>query len=293
MFKRALICTDFQDGLQRLVHFVPSLVENGLSHIIFFNNVSLTSDREIPKVDEEKMLSAQQHLAPAKVAVPNDAEVEIEIQSGRVTDNILKAARSHEVDIIFLGMPTRSLLTEKLFGSTTMGIANQTNTPLMILRPQLIATYRESELALRCSQLFSFLLVPYDGSSSAQHLIQQIKQLVSSNAESTLKSCLLCWVIDDSIRQELQGVDPVGHAEAELANVKADLETVNIEVLTEVRQGEPQDEILKSAEINDITAIAVCSSKSSVLVKWTVPSLTSALLRASWHPVIHFPRDKG
>jgi nucleotide-binding universal stress UspA family protein len=292
MFKRALICTDFQDGLQRLVHFVPSLVESGLKTLVFFHNVSLTSDREIPKVDEARVLAAQQQLNIAQKAVPEGATVEISVPSGRVTDNLLKAASHHQVDLIFLGMPTRSLLTEKLFGSTTMGLARQTEIPLLILRPQLIATYRESELSLRCRQLFEYLLIPYDGSQSARYLIQQVKQRVEAVPDPALRRCLLCWVIDDSIRKELQGADPVGQAEAALSEVKAELEALKIEVITEVRQGEPQIEILKSAEVNDITAIAVCSSKGGVLVKWSVPSLTNALLRESWHPLLHFPAQR-
>ncbi|MEL6937255.1 MAG: universal stress protein, partial [Cyanobacteria bacterium J06607_17] len=66
--------------------------------------------------------------------------------------------------------------------------------------------------------------------------------------------------------------------------------SAGIEVFTEIRQGDPQSEILKSAEVNDISAIAICSGKSKGILKWSVPSFTSALLRSSWHPVIHFPR---
>ncbi|MEM1426819.1 MAG: universal stress protein, partial [Cyanobacteria bacterium P01_H01_bin.130] len=29
MFKRPLICTDFEDGLERLAHLVPALAESG------------------------------------------------------------------------------------------------------------------------------------------------------------------------------------------------------------------------------------------------------------------------
>ncbi|NEO51139.1 MAG: universal stress protein, partial [Moorea sp. SIO4A3] len=35
MFQHCLICTDFSDGLYRLVEFVPSLAAGGLKKIIF------------------------------------------------------------------------------------------------------------------------------------------------------------------------------------------------------------------------------------------------------------------
>ncbi|MEM9164488.1 MAG: universal stress protein [Cyanobacteria bacterium P01_F01_bin.4] len=291
MFKRALICTDFEDGLQRLVHFVPGLATGGLEQIVFFHNVPLTPDREIPKVDTEEVDAAQQQLSVAQQSVPDDVAVKVEVQSGRPIDNILKSAESNHSDVIFLGMPTRALLTEKLFGSTTVGITKQTKIPLMILRPQLVATYRESELMLRMQHLFEYLLLPYDGSRSAQYLVEQVKQQVRSTSNCKLKHCLLCWVIDDSTRKELRGAHPVSQAEETLATVSAELEALGISVTTEVRQGDPKDEILKSAEVNDITAIAVCSGKSNLLTRFSVPSFTNMLLRSSWHPILHFPRE--
>ncbi|NEP17701.1 MAG: universal stress protein [Leptolyngbya sp. SIO4C1] len=291
MFKRALICTDFEDGLQRLVHFVPSLAASGLEQITFFHNVSLLADREIPRVDTEQIEAAREQLSAAQQSVPDGVVVEIEVQSGKAADNIIKVAKSSGADILFLGMPTRSILNEKLFGSTTLGIAKQVDLPLMILRPQLIATYREQELALRTQHLFQYFLLPYDGSESAKQLIQQVKERAAAIADCELEQCLLCWVIDDSSRRELQVPDPVGHAEAELESVRDELESVGLKVSLEVRQGNPLEEILKSAEVNDITAIAVRSGSSSFIARLSVPSFTSALLRSSWHPIVRFPSE--
>ncbi|MEO0431269.1 MAG: universal stress protein [Cyanobacteria bacterium J06656_5] len=287
MFKCALVCTDFDDSLQRLITFVPDLVQSGLDKVVFFHNVSLTTDREIPKVDDDAIAQAKQQLAVASEAALSDGKsVVIDVRSGRVIDNIPKAAQYHNADVLLLGSPTRSLLTEKLFGSTTTGIANQLDIPLLILRPQLVATYREQELSLRCQTLFTHLLVPYDGSNSAKYLVSQIK--AAAQTADQPKQCTLCWIIDDCIRMELR--ESQDTVQAQLDEVKADLQTVGIEVFTEIRQGDPQSEILKSAEVNDISAIAICSGKSKGILQWSVPSFTSALLRSSWHPVIHFPR---
>ncbi|MEA5465168.1 universal stress protein [Leptothoe sp. PORK10 BA2] len=287
MFKRALVCTDFEDSLQRLIMFIPDLVLSGLDKVVFFHNVSLTNEREIPKVDDEALVQARERLAAASEAVlPEGKSVIVDVRSGRVGDNILKAARYHSADVIFLGTPTRSLLTEKILGSTATGIANQLEIPLLILRPQLVATYRDQELALRCQTLFTHLLVPYDGSNSAKYLVSQIK--AAAQSADYPRQCTLCWVIDDCIRVELQ--ESKDTVQAQLESIKADLETTGMEVFTEIRQGNPQGEILKSAEVNDISAIAICSGKSKGILKWSVPSFTSALLRSSWYPVIHFPR---
>jgi nucleotide-binding universal stress UspA family protein len=288
MFKCALVCTDFEDSLQRLIKFVPDLVQSGLEKVIFFHNVSLITEREIPKVNDEAIALAKHRLAEAsKTALPEGKSVVIHVRSGRVIDNIAKAVRCYDADVLLLGTPTRSLLTEKIFGSTTTGIANQLDIPLVILRPQLVSTYREKELSLRCQTLFTHLLVPYDGSNSAKHLVSQVKAAAAINGYP--KQCTLCWVIDECIRIELRESEE--QVWKLLHEVKKNLESSGIEVFTEIRKGDPQSEILKSAEINDISAISICSGKSKGILKWSVPSFTSTLLRSSWHPIIHFPRS--
>jgi len=291
MFKRVLICTDLTDSLQRLAKFVPDLAKGGMEHIVFFHSVPLMTSREIPCVDEEKVEKAREILSVAEANVPEGTTVEIDIESGRDNENIIRAVKKHKPDIIFSGMATRSALNERVFGSTTMEIVNKVNVPLMVLRPQLVATYRESELAQRCQHLFDYLLVPYDDSSSSQKLTNDIKDRVLADQRCALETCLLCWVVDDGGR--LANNDPVETAQSKLDEAKAALEDLDsgasLNVITEVRVGNPLEEILKSGEVHDISAIAVCPRKGGGLLKIT-PSFTSAILRSSWHPVIHFPR---
>ncbi|MFE4107490.1 universal stress protein [Almyronema epifaneia] len=289
MYQRILICTDFSDGLYRFVDFVPDLVAGGAQYIVFFHNVPLETDREIPRVDTDKIEAAKARLAIALSAVPEDVTVKVEVQSGRAIDNILKQAEVHDADVILLGMPTRSLLSEKIFGSTTVELSERTSVPLLILRPQLISAYTTEELALRCQHLFRYFLIPYDGSDGADYLVDQIKQQAQARPNRALETCRLCWVVDDSTRRELQVEDPVAAAEEKLASVKASLDSLEMQVKTEVRQGIPIEEILKAAEIHDISAIAVCPGSKGRFFKWSVPSMTQDILRRSWHPVIYFP----
>ncbi|MEM6451209.1 MAG: universal stress protein [Cyanobacteria bacterium P01_D01_bin.105] len=290
MFKRVLICTDFTDSLPRLVNFVADLAKGGIEHVVFFHSVPLMTSREIPCVDEEKVAQARQMLSVAESNVPEGMTVDIDIASGRDSENIIRAVTKHNPDIILSGMATRSELNERVFGSTTMEIVDKVKVPLMVLRPQLVATYRESELALRCQHLFDYLLIPYDGSDSSNNLISTIKGKLQAEPRYVLETCLLCWVVDDGGRFADSGA--IKAAQAQLNEAKAELETSSDSnkptVITEVRIGNPLDEILKSGEVHDISAIAVCSSKGGGLLRIT-PSFTNAILRSSWHPVVHFP----
>ncbi|NEQ67016.1 MAG: universal stress protein, partial [Symploca sp. SIO2D2] len=174
MFQRCLICTDFSDGLYRLVEYVPSLAASGIKQIIFLYCVPLWEEGEIPRIDEEATAAARDRLKVATENIPEGVEVFIETPSGRPIDQIPKAAKHYQADVILTGMPIRSLLQEKLFGSTTAALAREAKTPLLILRPQLLSTYTCEELDLRCRHLFQYLLIPYNGSHASQYLVEQI-----------------------------------------------------------------------------------------------------------------------
>ena len=176
MFHRLLISTDLHEGMQRLVKFVPDLAATGLKQIVFFHCVPLLEDRGVPRVDTEGLEEAHQRLGVALQTIPEGIDVQVDIQSGRPSQLILDAVKRHQSDLVLVGMSTHSLLNEKLFGSTTSDLAQQTPVPLLILRPQQVSVYTEEEMALRCRHLFRYLLVPYDHSDSAQHVATFLQQ---------------------------------------------------------------------------------------------------------------------
>lgn len=289
MFQRALICTDFTDGIYRLAQFVPSLAAGGFKSLVFFHNVSVDGEWEIPRDSPELLEEPRQRLQTLLRDIPDGIDVTVEVQMGRASESILRLAKQHQVDVIFLGSPTRTLLEEKLFGSTTAGLAEKTAIPIVILRPQLVSTYTTAELELRCAHLFRYLLVPYDGTQGGKNLIKKIHQQVKSNPNSVLERVRLLWVIDDNVRRVLRGDNPMQQAEQELDRLQAELAALNLVVNTTIVQGNPLQEILKTAETHDIGAIATCSGNAGGILKWSAPSLTREIMRGSWHPVLFFP----
>jgi nucleotide-binding universal stress UspA family protein len=291
MFQRLLICTDLVDGLQRLIDFVPSLAIGGVQQIVFLHIVPLSGDQAVPRANTEAMDAARQKLKVAEANVPSGVEVDVEVQCGQPVERILEAIKTYQSDIILMGTQSRSLLTEKLFGSTTMALCQRTKVPLMIFRPQLLSAYTVEELNLRCRHLFRYFLIPYDGSNVAEYLVKRVKTLAQNRAPESLEECLLCWVVEDVRRRALADLvkEETKKATAQLEKVKADLETLNLRVSTEVLQGAPVAEILMAAQVYDITAIVCASDSMGKLLEFSTSSFTGDLLRRSWHPVIYFP----
>ncbi|MBW4564424.1 MAG: universal stress protein [Mojavia pulchra JT2-VF2] len=289
MFERILICTDFSDGLHRLSHFVSSLRLAGIKQIVFLHVVPLWEKGIIPRVDSEKMEQAQTRLAEAVDESRTDVEVKIEVQSGKPVETILKVAQTYQSGLIILGSQSRSLLTEKLVGSTMAELSRQTRIPLLVVRPQLISAYTCEELTLRCQHLFRSLLLPYNDSKAAIYLVQQVKHLAGQQSGRFLQQCKLCWVLENTGRREIPRKILPQQAHQTLSQIKADLEGVNLQVDIEVREGNSVTQVLETAVMADISAIAVSSGTIGKLQEWLVSSFAAEILRQSWYPILFFP----
>ncbi|MBP0020026.1 MAG: universal stress protein [Cyanobacteria bacterium SBLK] len=292
MFQNCLICTDFSDGLHRLIGFVPSLAAGGLKRIIFSHSVPIKEEGSIPKIDKEKVKEAEAQLAPCLIGVPSEVEVKIEVPIGRPKDTIPKLVEAYDIDVIFTGMPTRNALEETLFGSTTQEMSKVTDIPLMILRPQLISTYTREELALRCQHLWRYLLIPYNDGKTAKYLIERVKSYARKNLPAAPRQCMLLWVVNEGARRGLPENYHIEEAKQKLEAVKADLETVGLDVNVEVRSGNPLHELLDAALNFDISAIATSHLSRSALLEFTAPSFANEILRHSWFPVLFFSPKK-
>lgn len=292
MFQSCLICTDFSDGLQRLVDFVPQLKQSGFTKIVFFHSVPLWQEGEVPRVDDEKVTAATARFNQALSDVASDIQVEVEVISGKPLDTIPRVLKKHPVDVMFIGTPIRSLLKEKFFGSTSTGLSKLTEKPLMIIRPQLITTYTTEELSLRCQHLWQYLLIPYKEGKAGRYLIDRIKHQVQNNPDSSLQRCLLMSVVEEVGRASVLKDLHVREAAEKLSVVSAELESLGIEVNTEVRQGNPIQEIMSAALEFDITSIAIAHDYKNPLLQWTAPSFATDFIRRSWFPILFFSPKK-
>ncbi|MDY6940622.1 MAG: universal stress protein [Cyanobacteriota bacterium] len=294
MFQRILICTDFKDGMQRLVRFVPSLAKSGLRQIVFCHVAPPLDDREICKVDEEAMAKARERLSVALENVPDGVEVEIDVDSGKFADIILKIVKKHDSDLILLGTQPRTLLNQKLFGSNTIELTQRSSVPLMAIRPSMISTYTNEELELRCAHLFRSLLVPYDGTDEDNGLLKQIERYSEKIGDTCFEECLLGQVLDVAgQRREVRQENAEEEARKQLEPIKTQLEEMGLKAGIDVRSGDPLAGILDMALEYNISAIAIAArSVPNRLIDWSRPSFSSQILRSSWHPVIFVPAEK-
>ncbi len=293
MFKRPLICTDFEDGLERLAHLVPALAESGMRSPTFLHVIPFDSGYEMPREDKEKVEAAKAKLSPALEAAQDDITPAIEVRTGRIQETIQSVAEKYDCDVVILGGSSHTLLTERLFGSTTIALAQKVQYPLMILRPAFIATLTTEELETRCRNLCRTVLLPFSGSSNSKSLLKQFEAICEADRTDGddyigCDRCILLQVVNE-VARGIPTDDLVSEAKDSLKAAAQPMEKMGLRVDTEVEVGEFVTTLLKYARTKDISAIAIRSKKRNRLLELSVPSKTSKVLRSSLHPLLYFP----
>jgi nucleotide-binding universal stress UspA family protein len=298
MFQRLLIATDMVDGLQRLAACPQHLATAGVKSVTFIHTVPLVEEGGLPREDQSKLqqrLTQLQQLQSTSQSEAELPEVKLEVLSGKSIPTITQYAQQHHPDLLVLGTAVRNLLGEKLFGSNTLGILQQVQTPLLILRPPFLQTLLADELAIRCQQLWHHLLIPVNGSKSATAMVQQLQHQLQAchPPASSPKQLTFCWVIDTVGETEAGVKQRTQAAQAELEALVAPFRTQGIQVSQQLRYGNPVVEVTAAARELAVSAILISSGNVGRFWELSIPSFAGELLRRSWHPVLFLPRSKG
>lgn len=288
MFRRILVSTNFADGLYRLGQFLPSLAAGGVEQIVFLTCVPLWTKGQIPHEDKAKIEEARDRLSSITENIPDGMEVAIEVKSGPPIDRILKVAQSYKSEVIMLGSEPKTLLSDKIFGSSVIDLSARTNIPLMTFPAALLSAFTSEELDLRCRHLFRYVGIPYDDVDASKKLIAEFKRCAEKRPANSLQRCMLAWIIDAGLLRDIPKDSLLQEAQEKLAAIKTELESLDLQVDIEVRLGEPVPDILEIARMTDICAIALGGKNLGSSWDW-VRNFTRDILRRSSEPTIFFP----
>jgi len=291
MFQKLVICTDFEDGLLRLASCLDSLAVGGIREVVFFHYVPMWEEGDIPRVDDQKIEAAHERFASVSAGFSGDLVVKFEVRSEQLVTNLLEVIRKYGSDLVILGAQSRTLLTEKLFGSTTTTLTGKLPVPMLVVRPPILSTLTDPELDLRCQNLFRYLLVAYDGTEASEGLIGMLIDRLSRSSETAIERCKLGWVVDTN-RHGVSATEKLAEAEATITATAQRFTALGLETLTEVRTGDSIAEMNKMASEGGVSAIAVTAHSLPKFLEWSRPSFPNQLLRSSLHPVLFFPPQR-
>lgn len=222
---------------------------------------------------------------------------------GIVEDEILKAAE--ESDLIIMGTHGRTGLSRAMLGSVTEKVARLAPQPVLAVKhPEvkvelpwggILAGRRKAKEGVH----FQRILVPLDGSALAEGILPEVKDLARPfRAEITLLRVIPPYLTPGVKPPEEGWAKDRAEGEAYLKAKQQELEAEGFRVQTEIRYGNPAEEILDSAEQSDTDLIAMATHGRSGLRRWLLGSVAEKVLRGSDIPVLLYrawtpPPKKG
>ncbi|RKD89026.1 universal stress protein [Halopiger aswanensis] len=206
-------------------------------------------------------------------------DVEAHVVRGTPHRRINGVAEAVGASLTVVGSRGKSPLENRIIGSTARNLARTTVVPLLVNRIE-----READdPAVVREHLFRRMLYATDFSENAERAFEAFSYLRHATQEATLVH--VETPKDPSLPDD---ADP----EARLADLAAQLEDWGIETRTEVRSGDPADEILAAEASYEPTTILVGSRGHSRLRRLLLGSVSEDIVAQASGNVMLVPPDR-
>ncbi|WP_440767434.1 universal stress protein [Natronorubrum sp. DTA7] len=207
-------------------------------------------------------------------------DVETHVVRGTPHRRITGLAETVGASLTVVGSRGKSPLENRVIGSTARNLARTTETPLLVNRIERAA---EDPAVVR-KHLFQRMLYATDFSENAERAFESFSYLRHATQEATL-------VHVETPKDP--GLSNDGDPEAQLGELADQLEAWNIETRTEVRQGDPADEILAAEESHNPTTILVGSRGHSRLRRLLLGSVSEDIVARANGNVMLVPPSRA
>ncbi|MCU4975699.1 universal stress protein [Halobacteria archaeon AArc-m2/3/4] len=206
-------------------------------------------------------------------------DVEAHVVRGTPHRRINGIAETVGASLTIVGSRGKSPLENRVIGSTARNLARTTVVPLLVNR---IERGADEPNVLR-EHLFRRVLYATDFSENAERAFEAFSYLRHATQEATLVH------VETPKDPELpEGGDP----EARLAELSTELEDWGLETRTEVRRGDPADEILAAEDEYEPTVILVGSRGHSRLRRLLLGSVSEDVVARADGNVMLVPPER-
>lgn len=242
MFKRVLVATDFSRHADRMLECIgeiPGMEEIVLVHVTTPGTTNGTPKEKIPALLNEK----KQVLEPLGIPVKTVIE---ESTNGDVVQGILAVATRERVSLIIMGARGRGFLRNLFLGSSSRGVLEQSTTNVLIMHFRGEDVPNEEQFEKYCRNLFSKILCPVDFSKPTVDILAFLQTLPFVGHVLLLNVVKNGKAQQDAVMQE---------ASQKLDALKASLNKPEGKVRCIVRTGDPVQEIITTANNEDVSLI--------------------------------------
>ncbi len=281
MFEKVLFPTDFSEYAQKTLECIgeiPGVKELVLLHIVDATHPSKRGWTHGPHIENAKILMEEKKEYLKSLGLKVKTKVDV-ITEGEVYRTILENADKEKVSLIVMGARGKSSIKDLLLGSVSTNVVRHAKTNLLIMRYKLVEELEGVKHEKFCPMIFSKVLLPTDFSEPAGKTISFMKEI-----KDIKEMDLLNVVSKGETEEEIE--ENVKEAKSNLGDIKGELVRAGLNVKDHVRVGNVPEEIISTAEDNDVSLIAMSPHGKGWLKELLVGSTTCAVVRRANRPVL-------
>lgn len=200
-----------------------------------------------------------------------------DIIEGDPTKEIVNYAQKHNIHTIIMGRRRRSAIKERILGSCSYAVAH---------RPGRHTDYIVGieEISLESCPIPK-ILVPFDGSDYSLYALREAKGLVLAFPQGVIKLTVV-YVLESAYITQIEALEEANQilekARKELLNDNISESIIN----TELRYGDPAEEIVKLANEGNYNIIMIGRTGKSGLKELVLGSVSSRVLHLAEHQTV-------
>ena len=207
---------------------------------------------------------------------------------GKSAEEIVGYAEKNDVSLIIITSHGRSGITPWVAGGVASKVLHATGGPLLLIR----ATKPLRRVPRK--RLLARVLLPLDGSEAGEAAVPYVQELMRRLGSEVI---LLGVVPAGQHIRTVGGLDYILYPEQHLEAVKAEareylnkvyrrLKRREGKIRVEIKVGDIAREIIKFAEENKVSLIAISSHGHSGIARWVFGSIANRVVQASSAPVL-------
>ncbi len=281
MFEKVLFPTDFSEYAQKTLECIgeiPGIKELMLLHIVDATHPSKHGWTHGQHIENTKILMDEKKEYLESLGLKVTTKVDV-ITESEVYREILRTAENENVSLIVMGARGKSQIKDLLLGSVSTKVVRHAKTNILIMRYKLVEDLEGVKHEKFCPMIFSKVLIPTDFSEFAGDTIFFVK-----NIKEIKEIDLLNVVSKGETEEEIE--ENVNDAKNKLSDIKEELAQAGFMVKEYVRVGNIPEEIISTAENEDVSLIAISPHGKGWFKELLVGSTSCAVVRRANRPVL-------
>jgi len=255
MFEKILFPTDFSEYAKRALDCIAGFP--GARDVILFHVVEgARSPRGGGEIGDTFYRTGENFLKEEKRYLENlspNLRVTTAVKTSSDTAGaIIETAEEGGVSLIVVGARGNNLVEGILLGSVSMAVLRRSRTNVLIIRHKIIEKMGGKTYESFCPMILSRILCPVDFSLYSDSAIALLSRTKG------VRGVILLHVVSQG-ETEAEIEDAVQKAKAQIEAIRSSLAAQDIEVRTIVRTGNPNFEIMRIADEEDVSVIWMSS----------------------------------